>query len=95
MTQQPEPILTNICGILVHVHPERQQASAARLLAIPGLEIHAASETGKLVVTLEADTYKEAADALQQLQTLDGVLSAALIYHHAEECERTQSESQS
>lgn len=96
MTSTPNTVLANICGVLVQVRPEQQEAMQQQLLAeIPGLEIHAANETGKLVITVEADNYQQAADALHQLQAMKGVLSASLIYHHAEELEVTPSESQS
>ncbi|EIJ33867.1 chaperone NapD [Thiothrix nivea] len=95
MTATPNTALTNICGVLVQIRLEQREAMKQQLLAIPGLEIHADSPEGKLVVTVEADDYTEAAEALNQLQTMKGVLSASLIYHHAEELEVTQSESQS
>lgn len=94
MTSTPNSVLANICGVLVQVRPEQREVMEPQLLAIPGLEIHAASDAGKLVITVEAADYQQAADALGQLQTLKGVLSASLIYHHAEELEVTQSESQ-
>jgi nitrate reductase NapD len=95
MTSTPNTALANICGVLVQVRPEQQEAMQQQLLSVPGLEIHAANETGKLVITVEADDYQQAADALSQLQAMKGVLSASLIYHHAEELEVTPSESQS
>ncbi|MBU0654258.1 MAG: chaperone NapD [Gammaproteobacteria bacterium] len=94
MTATPNTVLANICGVLVHIRPEQRATMEQQLLTIPGLEIHAANEVGKLIVTVEADDYQQAADSLSQLQTMKGVLSASLIYHHAEELEVTQSESQ-
>lgn len=94
MTTAPDTTLANICGVLAQVRPEQSAAMQQQLQALPGVEIHAASDTGKLVITVEADNYQQAADTLTQIQTLKGVLSASLIYHHAEELEVTQSESQ-
>lgn len=94
MTAKPDTTLANICGVLVHVRPEQREVMEQQLLTVPGLEIHAASPAGKLVITVEADDYQQAADSLSHIQTMKGVLSASLIYHHAEELEVTQSESQ-
>ena len=43
----------NISGLLVHAHPEKAEAVRARLLQMPGIEVHAVSPEGRLVVTLE------------------------------------------
>lgn len=95
MTPSPTTILANICGVLVQVRPEQSAAMQAQLQTIAGVEIHAASDSGKLVLTVETDDYQQAADTLTRIQTLKGVLSTSLIYHHAEELDVTQSESQS
>jgi nitrate reductase NapD len=95
MTTVANTVLANVCGVLVQVRPEQRGVMKQQLLAVPGLEIHADSPEGKLVITVESDDYQQAADTLTQIQTMKGVLSASLIYHHAEELEVTQSESQS
>lgn len=77
--------IANVCGVLVHIRPRQSTEMEQRMLQIPGLEIHASTPEGKLVVTVEADDYGSAGDALMALNTLPGVLSASLIYHHAEE----------
>ena len=49
---QQENVIS-VCGVLVLVHPEQREATEARMLEIPGLEIHGASEESKLVITVQ------------------------------------------
>lgn len=48
---------------------------------IPGVEIHAESPLGKLVVVLETETERVILDLLDSIAALPGVLNAALVYH--------------
>ncbi|MBU0501217.1 MAG: chaperone NapD [Gammaproteobacteria bacterium] len=75
----------NICGILVHAHPEGFDAVRERLLGIAGVEVHGISEEGRAVVTLEEDDEDRLAESMLAIQKLEGVLSASLIYHHNED----------
>jgi nitrate reductase NapD len=75
----------NICGIMVHVHPESFTEVKDRLLCIPGVEIHAVSEEGRAVVTLEEDDEEQMAESMFAVQKTAGVLSASMIYHHRED----------
>ena len=74
----------SVCGVMVFVHPDRRDEVEANMLEIPGLEIHGASEEGKLVVTIETESYKKTGDAVTRLQNVEGILSISMIYQHAE-----------
>jgi nitrate reductase NapD len=74
----------NISGIIVQSRPEHAPAVRGRLLELPGVEVHALGEDGRMVVTIERDTDGEMADTYRQLTYVDGVLAAALVYHHFE-----------
>lgn len=74
----------NICGVLVHTAPERREAARRGLLALPGVEIHLEAENGRLVVTVEDADGVPAAITLNQFTTIEGVVSATLVYHHCE-----------
>ena len=76
--------IISVCGVLVYVHPDKREATEARMLEIPGLEIHGASEEGKLVITVQTDSYRETGDAITRLQNVKGILSISMIYQHAE-----------
>lgn len=75
---------THIAGVVVHARPERLAAVRASLDNMAGLEVHATSPEGRLVVTVEGDARQAVADALTSLHRLDGVLSACLVYEHSE-----------
>ena len=77
---QPEH---HISSLVVHARPERRDEVADRLQSM-GCEVHIASETGKLVVTLEAESARALGDAMTAMQLLDGVLAATLVFHHVE-----------
>lgn len=77
----------HIAGIVVHAMPGQLARVRAAIDGITGAEIHAASDAGKLVVTIEAPTSRAIAAHLTYLHQLDGVLSAALVYQHNEDAE--------
>ncbi|HYG88424.1 MAG TPA: chaperone NapD [Azospirillum sp.] len=74
----------NVCGVLVHAVPERLEAARRGLLALPGVEIHHETADGRLVVTVEDADGVQAALTLSKFHGIEGVASAALVYHHCE-----------
>ncbi|WP_029008602.1 chaperone NapD [Azospirillum halopraeferens] len=74
----------NICGVLVHADPARLDAACGRLTALPGVEIHQSAADGRLVLTIEDAEGAPAALTLKTLTEIEGVASAALVYHHCE-----------
>jgi nitrate reductase NapD len=73
----------HISSLVVHVRPDKLEGTRAALLAMPGVEIP--GEAGsKLIVTLETDTEADIVTRLHEVSLLDGVLSAALVFHHFE-----------
>jgi len=77
----------HIASLVVHAPPSRAGALAPLLADLPGAEVHAVSAQGKVVVTLEAAGAAEMVALVQQIQRMDGVLSAALVYQHADTLE--------
>jgi nitrate reductase NapD len=78
----------HIAGIVVRATPARVEAVRRAVAAFAGTEIHAEAD-GKLVVTIEAASAAELAERVTEIGRLDGVLSAAPVYHHAEDLEET------
>lgn len=72
----------NICSCVVHTHPGTGAEVAPRLEALPGVEVHAGTESNKLVVTIEDTNASRAADTLGSLTRVSGVINAVLIYHY-------------
>jgi len=76
--------LMNISSLLVNARPELQQQVQDGLLLLGGVEVHAATDKGQLIVTIEADSDRAAADMFTTVSQQPGVLSAALVYHQFE-----------
>ncbi len=74
----------NISSLVVHAKPTQCALVRAGLAEIPGVEIHAESSEGKFVVTLEAEGDKSTASVFDRIYLMDGVMSAAMVYHQFE-----------
>jgi len=77
----------NISGVIVHSRPEKISGVRERLAALPGVEIHAVDNDGRMVVTVEEANDRRMADTVNSLQDLDGVIAASMVYHHIEDLE--------
>jgi nitrate reductase NapD len=74
----------NISSLVVDVQPARAGAVQMALRQWPGVEIHAATPEGKLIVTLETDTDGQTTDTFTRIGAVEGVMSVALVYHQFE-----------
>jgi len=70
----------HIASLVVHAPPSRVDRIACAILELPDAQIHATSAAGKLVVTLEAESAGTMSRRVAEIQHIDGVLSAALVY---------------
>ncbi|MCT4371056.1 chaperone NapD [Yangia mangrovi] len=75
----------NICGCLVHVRRDALPAARAQMEALKGVEVHAATEDGRLVVVVEDTDAAFASDIIMSLHQIRGVISLTINYHHFEE----------
>ncbi|WP_404993640.1 chaperone NapD [Cupriavidus pauculus] len=69
---------------MVFAHPASLDRVRDAIDAMTGAEIHAVSDVGKLVVTVEAPTSQAIVAQLMCLHQLEGVISATLVYQHNE-----------
>ncbi len=74
----------NISSAIVYAKPLHETALRAQLTALPGVEIHANTEDGRLIVTLECDDDEQSIDLYKTIEHLPGVLSVAMIYQQTE-----------
>ena len=74
----------NISSAIVCARRSRAQHVRAALQDIPGVEIHATTDDGRLIVTIEGSSDRDTVDAFERINLTDGVLSAALVYHRFE-----------
>jgi nitrate reductase NapAB chaperone NapD len=75
-----------VSSYVIRCLPEDQPRVRAQLHRIPGIEVGEAADTGIPVAT-EAGTSREAEAVGEQLQRLEGVTSAVLVYHNFEDLE--------
>lgn len=75
----------NISSAIMHIAPARLEEACAALGQMPGVEIHARTPEGKVVVTLEDDNTNAAADSYVALHGLPGVASVAMVYQYSGE----------
>ncbi|WP_165498117.1 chaperone NapD [Siculibacillus lacustris] len=74
----------NVIGVLVHVAPQGLDTARAALAAMDGVEVHAASADGRLVVTATDVAGRFAADSLMAMNHVPHVIGTALVYHACE-----------
>ena len=71
----------NISSAIVHARPGHLESVQAGLATLAGVEVHAISPEGKLIVTIETEDDGSNAATYQSIGQLDGVMSAAMVYH--------------
>lgn len=74
----------NISSVIVIPHPDRVESVRRLLHEIDGVEVHAVSPEGKIVVTLETEDDRGTSHIFNFVSHLDGVLSAAMVFHQNE-----------
>ncbi|NDW00217.1 chaperone NapD [Salipiger sp. PrR002] len=75
----------NICGCLVHVAQDALLDARAQMEALDGVEVHAQSDDGRLVVVVEDTDTAFASDTIMSLHQIRGVISLTINYHHFED----------
>lgn len=73
----------NISSAIMYIAPARLEEACVALSQLPGVEIHAKTPEGKLVVTIEDDDTNSAADSYVALHNVPGVVSVAMVYQYS------------
>ncbi|SES79260.1 chaperone NapD [Thalassotalea agarivorans] len=71
----------HIASFVAHAMLEQLVLVQEHILLTPGAEIHATSEMGKIVFTLEAEHHKDIANRLDLIREHRGLLNIAPVYH--------------
>lgn len=71
----------NICGVVVYLGPDADKGLVARILALPGVELEAASGECRLAVTIVDTPASLAIEQITAIHRLPGVVAASLIFH--------------
>lgn len=80
----------HVSSLVVLTQPTLRHQLAEEIAALDGAEVHAVTDEGKLVVTLEGASQRPIMAAIDAIQAMPGVLSAALIYHQFDELDAQQ-----
>ena len=75
----------DISSVILRAHPEKLVGVRHALATLPGVEIHADGNDGRLVLTIEGDPGQTSADVFMRLNGLDGVLCASLVYRYCDD----------
>ena len=75
------PHSIEIASILVQARPEKLDAVARAIEALPGTQIYSRDPKGKLVVVIEARDVGSIGATLNTISSLPHVLTAALVFH--------------
>jgi nitrate reductase NapD len=75
----------NISSAILHIAPARLGEAREALLALSGLEIHAETPEGKMIVVLEDDDLESAANKYVALHGVPGVASVAMVYQYSDD----------
>jgi len=79
------PDSVEIASILIQARPERLDAVACAVEALPGAQIYSRDPKGKLVVVIEARDIGSIGAALNRISMMPNVLTAALVFHGTDE----------
>ena len=74
----------HISSLLLRADPARLDAVCKAVLQEPEAEIAQTSDEGHIIVTLETESEARIVDALTRMNLIDGVVSAALVYHQTD-----------
>lgn len=80
----------HIASLVVHGKPAGIRAIADAIGRLEGAEVHGASDTGKLVVTLETEDESAILARIDAINQLDGVYSVSMVFHQVEDEEAEQ-----
>ena len=71
----------HVASFVAHAEPKQKHSVAEKIALIDGAEIHAVSDEGKVVFTVEADSQRTISNKTDEIKYYDGVLSLSPIYH--------------
>ncbi|CAB1370619.1 chaperone NapD [Denitratisoma oestradiolicum] len=74
----------NISSAILHALPGDLASLQQQLRELPGVEIHATADKGKLIISIETPGDLETTSIFEAIGKLPQVLSASLVYHQTE-----------
>ena len=79
-----------ICSLVVQAKPQNIQEVNEALNMMNGVEIHAQSEHGKIVVSIDHPSREYCSKVMTDMTRINGVMSTSLVYEYQEDLEPVQ-----
>ena len=73
--------------------PQKLTSASAEIAAIEGVEVHAQTPDGRIVIVVEDTLARFASETIMALHQVSGVISLTLTYHHFESPDGQHSDS--
>jgi len=80
----------SIYSVVIHTKPENINSVSSALENIKGVELHATSDLGKLIVTLDHPDRAYCSDTLMGFHNIPGVINSSLVYEYFEEDDKSE-----
>ncbi len=78
----PDTVMeTHISSLVVYCQAEQLEKITQIINAVKDAEVSLSDPSGKLVVLLESEHEREILNTIKQIETIDGVLSASMVFH--------------
>ena len=74
----------NISSAIVYAKSEHDEALRTLLSQVPGVEVHASTDDGKMIITIETESDRTAVNIYEDIERMEGVLSVAMIFQQTE-----------
>ncbi|RED52117.1 chaperone NapD [Aestuariispira insulae] len=74
----------HIASLVVHARPDQLAQVRWAIAELAGAEPHDESDDGKIIATIEAATEQHVLDRIKEIQLINGVLSAVMVYHQVD-----------
>jgi len=75
----------NISSIVIHSHPQESLDVQVKLADTQGVDVHAAMDDGRIIITIEDTPTNAPSETLMNIQNMKGVLNAALVYNYCDD----------
>ncbi len=77
----PPDFEVSISSLVVLCRPKVLSYAVDQIKLNPLAEVHAIDKSGKIIVVLETPCEQNILDGIEQLEAINGVISATLVYH--------------
>ena len=75
----------NISSVILRARVDKLDGVRRGIAGVPGAEIHADGNDGRIVVTVEDGAVHTTAESIVKLHNIDGVIAASLVYQYCDD----------